>query len=104
VQELSDRRASLVFVGLGRHRQPCVVGEQCDDGADVAVLDRVRELPNHLALAPGVRQRRAFAPGSGQAALKRDTGASQQAVHCGFARVEDLGCLRGAEAEHVAQN
>src|SRR5437899_583912 len=50
-QEVSDRRDALVLVGVGRHGQPGVVGQQRDDRVDVALLHRVRELPHQLTLA-----------------------------------------------------
>ena len=96
--------AALVLVGLGRHRQPRVVGEQGDDAVDVAGLDRVGEAADDLALALGVRQRRPFAPGRGQARLERRARAAQQAVDRRLAGLEHLGDLGGAEAEHVAQH
>jgi hypothetical protein len=67
VQEGADRDPALVLVRLGRHRQPGVVGEQGDDGVDVADLERVREAADDVPLELGVRERRAFASGGGQA-------------------------------------
>jgi hypothetical protein len=43
VKEGGDRRVRLVLVGLGRHREPRVVGQQRDDGVGVAALDGVGE-------------------------------------------------------------
>ncbi|MFF5015460.1 hypothetical protein [Streptomyces sp. NPDC001165] len=37
---------SLVLKGLGRHRQPGVLGQQCDETVDVGVLQRVHEPPD----------------------------------------------------------
>lgn len=55
VQEGADRVVALVFVGLGRHGQPGVVGQQGDDGVDVARLEGVREAADDVPLARGVR-------------------------------------------------
>jgi len=49
--EPRDRLAALVLVGLGRHRQPGVGGEQRHDPVGVATLDRGGEMPHELELA-----------------------------------------------------
>jgi hypothetical protein len=41
---------ALVLVGLGRHRQPRVVGQQRDDAVGVARLDRFGEATDDVAL------------------------------------------------------
>ena len=46
----------------------------------------------------------ALTPGGGQAGIEGGACAAQEAVHCGFAHVEDLGDLSRLEAEHVAQD
>ena len=67
-------------------------------------LDGVGEAADDVALELGVRERRPFASGGGQARLERRTRAAQQAVDRRLAGLEHLGDLRGAEAEHVAQH
>ena len=69
-EEVLDCPGALVLVGVGRHGQPRVVGEQRDDRVDVAVLERVRKLPDYFALVRGVGQRRSVTPPGGQAALE----------------------------------
>src|ERR1700759_1067907 len=49
-QERADRGTALVFVGLGGHRQPGIVGEQRDDAVDVTRLDRVGKATDDVAL------------------------------------------------------
>src|SRR5437762_1563940 len=50
VEELGDLRAALVLEGLGRHPDPGVVGQQCDDAIHVAALEGIREAVGELAL------------------------------------------------------
>ena len=78
VQEGADRGVPLVLVRLGRHRQPGVVGQQGDHAVDVARLEGVSEAAHDLALALGVRRRRPFTSGRGQAGLERAACAAQQ--------------------------
>ena len=63
VQERADHVAALVLVRLRRHRQPGLVGQQGDDRVGIACLDGVGKAADDLALALGVRERRAFASG-----------------------------------------
>ena len=75
-----------------------------DHAVDVAALDGVGEAPDQSALAGGVRARGALAVGGRQPLLEGCPGALQGALHRDLARVEHLGDLGGAEAEHVAQH
>src|SRR4051812_23844766 len=103
-QERADRHRPLILVGLGRHRQPGVVGEQGDDGVDVARLDRVGEAADDVAFALGARERRPLTSAGGKARVERGARAAQQAVDRRLSRREQFGDLRGAEPEHVAQH
>jgi hypothetical protein len=78
-EEVFDCLGRLVLVGIGRHRQPRVVGEQGDDRADVAVLERVRELPDYFALVRGVGEQRSVTPRGGQAAATLPLGDDEEA-------------------------
>jgi len=95
---------SLVLERLRRHREQGVVGEQVDDVVDVAALDGVGEARDQLALAGGVRPRGAVAVGGRQARFEGRSGALERALDRGLARVEHVGDLGGAEAEHVTQH
>jgi hypothetical protein len=56
VEEPGDGDAALVFVRLGRHREPGVVGEQRHHALDVAGLRRGCEPPYDLAFPPRWRE------------------------------------------------
>ncbi|HEY2603050.1 MAG TPA: dihydrofolate reductase family protein [Thermoleophilaceae bacterium] len=67
-----------------------------------AVLDRLGEAADDVALELGVRERRSFASGGREARFERRTRAAQQVVDRGLAGVEHLGDPRRAEAEDIA--
>ena len=69
---------------------------------DVAALDGVGKAPDQLALAGGVRHRRAISVG--KPLPERRPGPLQGALDGGLARVEHVRDLGGAVAEHVAQH
>ncbi len=98
-QELADRRAALVLVGLGRHPNPRVVGEQGDDRVDVAALERLAEAVEQLPLGGRVRQRPRL-----RSLLDRRAGALQRAVHRRLAGVEHPRDLGRPKAQNVAQH
>jgi hypothetical protein len=102
-QEGSDCVVPWYSSGWG-HLEQGVVGEQRDDLVDVTALDGVGEAPDQLALAGGVRPWRALAVGGRQARSESRAGALQGALNRSLARVEHLGDLGGAEAEHVAEH
>src|SRR5215211_7594315 len=102
-KEGGNRLVALVLERLGRHRDQRVVGQQRDDAVDVATLDGVGKAPDQLALAGGVRQRRAIAVGGRKRPPERRPGPLQGILDRGLARIEDVCDLGGAEAEHVAQ-
>src|SRR4029453_5939848 len=60
--------------------------------------------PDQLALAGGVRSWGALAVGGRQPRSESRAGPLQGALDRGLAGVENLGELRGAEAEHVAKH
>ena len=98
-------RRALVLEGLGRHREPGVVGEQRDDALHVAALDRVGEAADQLALArrssAGARARGSR---GGSRVVERRPGALQRALDRSFAACRASRHLGRAEAEHVAQH
>ena len=103
-KEGADRRASLVGVGKRRHRQPGVLGEERHDAVDVADLDRLGEAADELAFLDGVGERRPFTAGGGEPRVECRPRPAEQAVHRRLGCVEELGCLRRAVAEHVAEH
>ena len=53
MQEAADRLGSVILVRARGHRQPGVVSQQRDDRVDVAGFNRIGELSDNFALAPG---------------------------------------------------
>jgi hypothetical protein len=93
----------LVFEGLGRDREPRLVGEQGDTPVYVAALHGVGEASDQLALARGGRQPRTLTVTRGKSSLERRPGALEGTLHGGLAGLEHLRDLRRPETEHVAQ-
>src|SRR5204863_3290109 len=101
-EEAGDRRAALVFEGLGRHREPRVVAEQGDDAVHVAALHGGGEAADQLLLAARPGRRRELTVTRWKPALERGSGALQGALDRGFARLEHLRDLRRSQTEHLA--
>ncbi|SLI89609.1 Uncharacterised protein [Mycobacteroides abscessus subsp. abscessus] len=91
----------MVFVWGGRHGQPGVVGEQGDDGRDVARGERFGETGGQLAFPRAVGQLDRFAVDPVAAQLL--AGALQRALHRGGAGAEHGRDLVGGKAEDITQ-
>ena len=104
-QERGDRLVALVLERLGRHREPGVVGEQRDDAVDVAALHGVGEAPDQLALARGVRQRRALAVGGRQPRCRASPGraAARPSPRPRWCRASRRPRRRGSRARRAAR-
>src|SRR5437868_11134618 len=79
--ESRNRLAALVLVGLWRHRQPGVVGEQRDQPWRITLLDGGDEAADELALAQRARQRDKLAITDRKARVERRAGALQRTLH-----------------------
>src|SRR2546421_11271809 len=104
VEEPGDRCVALILEGLGRHREPGVVGEKGDDPVHISALHRVSEATDQLALAPGPWQRRALTVTGWKPGLERRPCALERTLHRSFARFEHVRGLRRSETEYVAQH
>jgi hypothetical protein len=95
---------ALVLVGLGRHSHPGVVGEQGDDGVDVAAFVGGGEAADELALALGAGRRSALQFASRHVFVERCPRALERGLHRCRGGVEHARHLGTAEAERVAEH